>query len=54
MNITKQTVTDNREQTSGYEVGAAGRGKIGEGDLEVQATMYKINMLQRHIVQHRV
>ena len=30
-----------------------GRGKIGVGEYEVQTTTYKINKLQRFIIQHR-
>ena len=42
VNITKQKQTHrHREQTSGSQCGG-GRGTIGEGDEEVQATMYKI------------
>ena len=37
--------------TSGERIG--GWGKIGEGDEEVQTTMYQINKLQGYIVQHR-
>ena len=44
VNITKQKQTHrHREQTSGSQWGGGGgRGTIGEGDEEVQATMYKI------------
>ena len=30
-----------------------GRGKKWVGDEQVQATMYKINKIQRYIIQHR-
>ena len=43
-----------REQSSGYQWGESmGEGKIRIRDLGVQTTMYKINKLQRYIVQHR-
>ena len=53
MNITKQKQTHRyREQVISNDGKDGRKGKIGVG-VKVQTTKYKINKLQRYIVQHR-